>query len=813
MMMLAVDTLSSIGPPMVQTFGTIYIGYLLARFHIITPDGARALASYVSIVAYPTVMLYALAHMQWSVVVWPFFSATLIARLLMMALTIGFMFSRYGVTAASMADGGIYSMFLSQSSEITIGLPILSGLFAAAHPTWSQMLFIVVLMRLITNPICFYMMEWARQKRNAQRFSEGYDDDNHSQRRAVVADVARSSDIGSGAEEDEEEKESATTASTVTSPALSNLPIVRPASQCQMIASICWQVSINPFVIGSILGLILNFIFGATLPGSIDPLFRTISLSYTPVALIVAGLALHGHFRRLTDRRELKTPLYLFVGKTIISAIVARYTAEFMGLGSISRDLVMFCFILGSMPTSTTLPFYAIEYDVPSQTLIAPALVLGVLLSAPIIFILAQMTLLTLTPNSIDDVVQGTLSVFASFGLAAAAWLIFLLYYNSRRHTIRDQLLLFLLSTQLVLSIGMETCGVSSSMDNLEVLRYVFVFGAQMCARCARIALVANEVVHYYQSREAESRLFRYFVGGSIALSIGMVLFSALAGSHTVAPGLESLECFFRYGRVQWLLLSMLDVCTLILLIYCAWRIHPKSVEAEQRVDAAAAHAISAATASATSYQRVKMQESDDEGEEAHTAQQQVEEQENEQQEQGPASSPARRSTRRDVSVDVATPSSAPESSPTSRYRQPRSSPPPPPPSAGSGFFSSPSTHHHPHPTSHDDDMDMDESEGDRRVSVAEEEASWSFSMTIFILILFGWSILHFILAVWSVIDPLSRADGRLELLLLEHALSGGQAIITYLLFGLASHVRSPLGGATRWARSRVRHWYVWMRS
>jgi hypothetical protein len=236
-----------------------------------------------------------------------------------------------------------------------------------------------------------------------------------------------------------------------------------------------------------------------------------------------------------------------------------------------------------------------------------------------------------------------------------------------------------------------------------------------------------------------------------------MVL-TALGGTrnHQSKDTLEYAECYLRYGAFQWTVLSVhvVDALSLGTLAYAMWRISSRPGQDDQPP--------------AFTYRPVHAggEEEDAEEKEPHGHRTGLEH--------------ARAEIHDHPTVDIPVEGSEVEalSSPTS-----------PPPEESADFYAA---------------TPRRRSSVHKRapVSEKEQEQSWAFGMSIFLILGTLWMMINLALSLWSATSNELR-EGRIELFLLDGVLSGGQAIWTWIVFGLASHVKSPLRFVTRWVQKQ----------
>ena len=196
--------------------------------------------------AYPGLVFYTLATLNFNIVIWPFFWSTFVSRVLIFLLPVVVELAWHGVTPDSVANAGIYGIFTSQSNDIPMGVPIMAAVFTESHPDWYLLLYIVMLTRVIINPFGFYMMQWGLFKNQAKRRK-----DRAALKRAAataaLAAAAASGEVG------------AVDAAAARLEELNNddgEEAEDPRAHLKMVTMILVRVFVNPFVLASIFGII-----------------------------------------------------------------------------------------------------------------------------------------------------------------------------------------------------------------------------------------------------------------------------------------------------------------------------------------------------------------------------------------------------------------------------------------------------------------------------------------------------------------------------------------------------------------------------
>ena len=460
-------------------------------------------------------------------------------------------------------------------------------------------------------------------------------------------------------------------------------------------------------------------------------------------------------------------------------------------------------------------------------------MVLGTILAAPMMFIAAQMVNITVNSQSIDDILEGSLRVFSGFGIASATYFLLILWYNRRFVAVRDRLLIALIFFQLIFNVSSETCGAEFLSAGMQHFRYGVVFSARLATRFGMLAMAINEVLHYSLPAssgavsprggvpEGSRKYFPLLAGGVVVLSVTVAILAAALGQRTGAR-FKFVDCYQRYGRVQWIFSSVIDVVSLVILTYCMIKISRARAVMEEKEDEVGASNFGGSGGSVARAGRRQAYAPVAEGDEDTSSA------------RGEGHGDGDREGSPDSSVHIHPDASSAEEKKEAGGLRPtaaglslsrRSS------LGATMSLHAPaaghSSHPHGHPHAHAPSLPAgdfyaptprvkeDESLGpEDEASAVEEEQSWAFGMQIFFIVGYLWLIMNLILSLWSAVgDPVSTNEARLELQLLELVLASGQSIWTWLLFGLAGHVKTPLTRVTAWIREQSNTLANWQSS
>jgi len=355
-------------------------------------------------------------------------------------------------------------------------------------------------------------------------------------------------------------------------------PAAKP-SPIKTLLLILWRVARSPVVLSNIVGLIANFIFGGRLPGVIDPFLAALGSTFSGLALFVLGFNMHGKLDLFSDRKRLPLPILLILGKSLALPIVIRlFIVGAIGVPA-DCDLTACAFLVGTLPTAPSVPFFAAEFDAHSTPLIGPAMILGHIVAAPIMFVSAQMTNLDLTTSAINGIISSSTRIASAFGFIGATYAIICLCYNGMWKQVRSKLLITLLIMQMFYTASVQLCIVnlggsggdsdvagSGSDDGTSsgvgaTIRFMLVAGSNWLVYIYCALLGLNEVVRRFHGIHAEAFLYKFY-HLIAALLVSLTLTLLLVFGERSAADMPFCECWNRFGRAQWW-------CTIAIFLTC----------------------------------------------------------------------------------------------------------------------------------------------------------------------------------------------------------------------------------------------------
>ncbi|CAF3391754.1 unnamed protein product [Rotaria socialis] len=337
----SVDIDKELYPALIQCFFIIAVGYVAGQLNLLTRTQSTGLSRYISNFALPAVVFKNLVDLQFERVSWQFITSVLVAKTIVFLLTA--LLTGIGERPRNFASMGLHAIMASQSNDFALILPIIDAVYSQSHPDYGRYIYLLAPISLvILNPIGLLLIEI--QKRL-----------------------------------DDQKKH----------------PNISIWHRCQLIRKIFSNISRNPIVICTLLGVVFNRIFNEHLPNIIEHILTPVAQSFSATALFYLGLTMAGKLRRLHTHLVV-TVFALSMIKLILFPLILRqavflFVKSTKGTLNNTIDFSNFGFLYGTAPTAPSVIFYVPESNAALQTIASTGLIFSTLLSIPIMLVSAKM--------------------------------------------------------------------------------------------------------------------------------------------------------------------------------------------------------------------------------------------------------------------------------------------------------------------------------------------------------------------------------------------------------------------------------------
>lgn len=379
----------------------------MLRFKIFTDEQISGIGKFLGTFALPMMIFGSLAKVDLMTVNWTFWLAIFVTKsiIFFMVLVIH-AFTNWGKPIGGSA---LYGIFVTQSNDFALGLPILNALFLTSHPEYPDYLFLLAPISLaILNPIGLIIIEISNRRR---KYAKAVEDESNGSSSidgsTSVSNVSIQCECADGKDlekDDEIRRENNNAMKQMmrrlsrTASWISNSDDDGTSSENSNVETPMWRtvqsigcgIFMNPIIFFTIAGLIFGtFVFGGEVPDVINDFVETIGNSFAALALFSLGLAMVGKMERFKEGSNLILPLMLVLIKTVLMPIVAFGTTTLMNPGANETETAEwadFAFIYGTFPTAPTVYVFAAKYDL-SPDMIASSMVVCTIISAPLTFV------------------------------------------------------------------------------------------------------------------------------------------------------------------------------------------------------------------------------------------------------------------------------------------------------------------------------------------------------------------------------------------------------------------------------------------
>ena len=320
---IVADPSTTLLPALLQVFATIGLGWVVGSFRMFAPQEAQGLGKFVGKISLPAIILISLISLDLTSIKWSFLIAILLSKTIIFGLVLFFDFSMN----KDIQRAAIFAIYCIATNDFGMGLPILNSVFGQNDPIVGLLYLVAPVSLLVLNPIGFVLME-----------------------------------VGKGREGKDQRT-------------------------CAAFFTVTKGLATNPVIVMTVLGVIGNFAFRASLPPLLDQFFKALGNTFSALAPFSLGLNMVGKLEGIRGNK-IKPILALVVIKMIVMPRLTFFLTNQTALWIDGKSDLMIsnvAFLLGSFPTALGVASYANDYHA-CPDLIATAIVLATIVSAPLMY-------------------------------------------------------------------------------------------------------------------------------------------------------------------------------------------------------------------------------------------------------------------------------------------------------------------------------------------------------------------------------------------------------------------------------------------
>ncbi|XP_066302413.1 lysosomal cholesterol signaling protein-like isoform X1 [Branchiostoma lanceolatum] len=383
-------------PAIIQCFAIIFAGYLFGRVGIITTSAAKGLEKYISYLALPALLFQAMCTLKFEAVNWWFLLAMAIAKSSVFLLVAVFTL----VLGRNFGKAGLFAIFATQSNDFALGYPIVKAIYSSSRPELLSYIYLLAPISVaILNPLGFTLMEVQK-----------------------------------------------------------NIDSTEAKSRCRSVLQVIKGVILNPIIFMVMIGIAGNFAFHQTVPPVLSGILNVLGESFSATALFYLGLSMVGKISQQA-RFAFIVPAILVAVKTLLLPFVARELVVGLQIGgndtNMTEEFRNYGFLYGTFPVAPSVFIFASNYGLATEV-VGPGLVVCTFLSAPLMFMSAQMSSLSMdTQTNLMAVVAKTAFDVSIIGLIFCVWVLAVFFLSGQFKQLPHKLTTCLVLSQIFGCVGM----------------------------------------------------------------------------------------------------------------------------------------------------------------------------------------------------------------------------------------------------------------------------------------------------------------------------------------------------------------------
>jgi len=476
------DVLANLYPALAQCIFVIFVGYLTGRLRVIPEGGVKGIGSFVGNVALPSLLFKSMLTLSFNSLNWGFLLTIFTSKGLLFAVTSGltailFYDRQNGIPWATM---GIFSIFVTQSNDFALGLPILQAIYSETHPGFLEYIYLLAPISLcILNPVGFLMLELSKVR-------------------------------------------DAPVHSTSSSPLISWLQ-----NMLHIFLNVIKNVLLNPVVPATAIGLVANLILKDKVPSIFSEIVKMLGDCFNGTALFLLGLNMVGKIRDSFNLKALTFPALLAFAKVVILPVIifqfshvtnttsmsyivpaSNKTLDKLNLTSTNYAYVqqfavpepnpdsdslyantkvwnqtwdidplrLFGFLYGTFPTAPSVFVFASHYNA-QVSIVATGLMLCTFFAAPVMFVTAKTLLLPVTCSTITDVEKNLAETYTDlsiFSILCIAWVAITFIIFKRWKSFLNKIVIHIAMSTAIMNTALLIFFYSKQESSAQVLLYLF---------------------------------------------------------------------------------------------------------------------------------------------------------------------------------------------------------------------------------------------------------------------------------------------------------------------------------------------------
>lgn len=286
-----------------------------------------------------------------------------------------------------------------------------------------------------------------------------------------------------------------------------------------MLIKVTKRTFLNPIIFMTLSGIVWNLTIGPEVPLIIQGLIKTLGEAFTPTSLFLLGLTIVQEASAIKGFSKFVVPCTLTGVKLIVLPLLLRTIIQYIVQGSEAQVSAIsnFGFLYGTIPTAPTAILFALTYNISSWVM-SSGLIISTIISAPLMFVSAVMVRI---PDSTVETFQRDLhqsiQIISLISIPCSIWTLTVFFCGRKWTSITHRITFLLIFCQSLLALSTYISTVTPSQQKLyQAMPLAALFAARFLTGTLGITL---SLIH---SRSLPSifKVQNFLVTGTISASI-----------------------------------------------------------------------------------------------------------------------------------------------------------------------------------------------------------------------------------------------------------------------------------------------------
>lgn len=267
-----------------------------------------------------------------------------------------------------------------------------------------------------------------------------------------------------------------------------------PTSPFKIIIQVSKRTFLNPVIVMTLGGIAWNIFFGPKVPVMMGGFLQSLSDAFAPTSLFLLGLTIVQEAGAIKGFSKFLIPCTLSAVKLIICPLLLRTVCQHLLQGDENHVTALsnFGFLYGIIPSAPTAAIFAITYGLGSW-IMSSGLIISTVISAPLMFVSAS--LLRSPDSRVEQFEQNLLQsieVISLISIPCVLWTLIIFICGQKWTSITHRITFLLLLSQAILAVSSYSCQLEITQPSWYHLVPIFaVFMSRFLVTIISLTLAA----------------------------------------------------------------------------------------------------------------------------------------------------------------------------------------------------------------------------------------------------------------------------------------------------------------------------------